>query len=157
VSDRTPQERREQVVALAKGDKGDQGERGEQGMTRGARRAIIYLFTLTVVLAGLNLYWTSREVGQVRGVVRTQAAQARVQAAQVRKLRTAVRSSCNFAADLAGAPVAVSPATGKASELGVKIVSDSRVQWRGLGCPGRLAPAQPSFVKWARYYHLPSR
>lgn len=134
---RTPQEDREQVVALAKGDKGDRGEqgkRGEQGMTRGARRAIIYLFTLTVVLAGLNLFWTSREVGRVRA---------------------AVVASCGFAAALSSAPLAVNPKTGKASLLAVKIVADSRAQWLGLGCPGRLPPPSPSFVKWAKAYGQP--
>ncbi len=60
-------------------------------------------------------------------------------------LRTAVRSHCKFDADLGGAPIAVSPATGKPSLLGVTIVSDARVEWHGLGCPGRLTPPAPSF------------
>jgi hypothetical protein len=138
VSDRERDERVPEIVALAKGAKGEQGqqgERGEQGMTPGARRAVVYLFALSLLLGGLNLLFTAREVNQ---------------------LRAATRSACQFAADLAGAPVVASPA-GKASRLGVSIVSDSRQQWRGLGCPGRLAPPAPSFVKWARYYHLPSR
>jgi hypothetical protein len=141
VTDRTPQEQRELIVALAKGDKGEPGERGEP-LNRATRRALIYLFAVAVAIGGANLYWTSREVGQQRTTTD--------------QLRTAVVASCGFAADLASAPVVAGP-TGKASQLGVKIVSDSRVQWRGLGCPGHLAPPQPSFVKWAKVYHLPWR
>src|SRR5260221_8391635 len=70
-------------------------------------------------------------------------------------LRTAVRSHCKFDADLGGAPIAVNPATGKPSLLGVTIVSDARVEWHCLGCPGRLTPPSPSFRRWARFYHLP--
>lgn len=134
MSDRTPQEQRELIVALAKGDKGEPGERGEP-LNRATRRALVYLFAVAVLIGAANLYWTAREVDQ---------------------LRTAVVASCGFAADLASAPVVAGP-TGKASQLGVKIVSDSRVQWHGLGCPGVLAPPAPSFVKWAKVYHLPWR
>jgi hypothetical protein len=123
-----------EIVSLARGPKGEQGDRGE-GMTRGARRAAAYLAVLLLVIGAASLLFTVREIGQ---------------------LRAAVLSECAFAADLAGAPVSVAPATGKAAKLGVSIVADSRVQWRGLGCPGRLAPPAPSFVRWARYYHLPS-
>jgi len=71
-------------------------------------------------------------------------------------LRDATRTQCKFDSDLGGAPIAVNPATKKASVLGVSIVADARVAWRGLGCPGHLPPAAPSFVKWAKFYHLPS-
>lgn len=54
----------ERMVSLAKGDKGDKGERGQRGvgMTRGARRAIVVLFTLTVALAAVNLLFTVYQV-----------------------------------------------------------------------------------------------
>lgn len=71
-----------------KGDKGDKGERGE-GMTRGARRAIVVLFTLTLAIGAANLVWTAHEVGaagaaqhQEQAVQRRQAA---VQAAAQRR------------------------------------------------------------------------
>jgi hypothetical protein len=51
----------EQQERLIRGEKGDKGERGE-GMTRGARRAIVVLFTLTLLLAGTNLLFTTHEV-----------------------------------------------------------------------------------------------
>src|SRR5258706_13312817 len=60
-------------------------------------------------------------------------------------LRTAVRSHCKFDADLGGAPIMVNPATGKPSLLGVTIVSDARVEWHGLGCPGKPPPPPPPF------------
>jgi len=138
VSDQGPGRREsfEQLVSLAKGQKGDKGETGAagQGMTRGARRAVIFLFALAVALAGMNLLFTSVTVNH---------------------LRSAVLAQCQFNADLGAAPVTVSPSTGRASRLGVLIISDSRTAWHGLGCPGRLPPPAPSFAKWAKTYHLP--
>lgn len=66
----TPQERREQFVALAKGDQGERGAQGNQGnrgergepLSPAVRRTLIYLFTLMVLLAVANLYWTSHVV-----------------------------------------------------------------------------------------------
>jgi len=104
----------------------------DEPMTHGARRAAAVLVLLTLALAGSNLFFTASEAA---------------------KLRAGVLASCAFAADLGGAPFPSSPA--KVSRLGVAIVADSRAQWRHLGCPGQLAPPQPSFVRWARYYHLP--
>ena len=100
-------------------------------MTSGARRAFAVLAVLMLALGAANLFFTSSEVGA---------------------LRAAVLASCAFAGDLGSAPF---PATGTVSKLGVSIVADSRAQWRALSCPGHLAPPQPSFVRWARYYHLP--
>ena len=62
------------------GPRGPQGERGEQGMTAGARRAVISLFAFTLVLAGLNLFWTAHEVNASRSAI--QAEHAREQAEQ---------------------------------------------------------------------------
>src|SRR5258708_7789582 len=84
-----------------------------------------------------------------------QAAQSRVQDATIAQLQAQLLAACGFAADVGGAPVVTGP-TGKASELSVKIVSDSRAQWRQLGCPGKLAPPEPSFTRWAAFYHLPA-
>jgi hypothetical protein len=119
------------------GDTGDTGERGErgEGITVGALRAVIFLFMFASLVGVFNLWWTSRQVGAQHHSVIAQ---------------------CKFDYDLSGLPVTLNPATGKPSLLGVQIVSDSRVAWRGLGCPGRLAPPAPSFARWARYYHLPA-
>ena len=108
---------------------------GPRGLSRLQGRAVVVLFLISALVGTGDLYWTAHEVNQVRD---------------------AVLASCAFADDVGSAPVAVAPG-GKASELGVSIVADSRAQWRRLGCPGHLAPPQPSFVRWARYYHLDDR
>lgn len=115
--------------------RGPKGDPGEPGMTRGARLGFVYLSVLMLLLGAANLLWTSRQTG---------AANAKTQA------------QCRFDADLGGAPVAVSPATGKPSLLGVSIVSDARVAWRQLGCAGHLPAPAPSFLHWAAYYRLPA-
>ncbi len=121
----------------------------------GSRAVILFtctiLATIAVVLAGT---WYAVYAGN-RNAARITASDA-VLAQQVRALQRAVTSSCKFNADLAGLPITVSPATGKATLLGVQIVSDARATWRGLGCPGMLPPPSPSFAKWARYYRLPA-
>lgn len=115
-----------------KGDKGDTGAAGP-GMTSGARHAVIFLFVFALVLSAMNLLWTSM---------------------QVNNLRAQVLTECMFDADIGSAPVVVA-ASGKPSLLGVRIISDSRMSWHGHHCPGRLAPAAPSFAHWAREFHLP--
>lgn len=105
-------------------------------ISRGAKRAAIGLLILTLLTGAGNLLASWDEA---RGV------------------QQAAASSCRFFADLAGLPLTVSPATGKASLLGVQIVSDSRIAWRGLHCPGVLPPPSASFTRWAEYYRLPYR
>lgn len=102
-------------------------------MTGRTRLAVVFLFAVAVILAAANLLWTSHQVNHLRAAVQTQ---------------------CKFDADIGSAPIKTLPHT-KPSLLGVTIVSDSRVAWHGLGCPGALAPAAPSFTRWAKAYHLP--
>ena len=104
-------------------------------ISRGARRAAAGMLALMLLVGAGNLLASWDEA---RGV------------------QHAAASSCRFFADLAGVPISVSPATGKPpARLGVQIVSDSRIAWRGLGCPGVLPPPSPSFMLWAQYYRLP--
>jgi len=103
-------------------------------MSDAARRAVVALFILSLLIGGLNFFWTSRQVNEA--TVRAQA-------------------QCAFNADIGPVPVTV-PASGKPAILGVKIISDARIAWRRAGCPGRLAPPAPSFVRWAAFYHLPA-
>ena len=56
------------------GNRGEQGMRGPAGLSRPGRRALVFLFTLSVALGGLNLLWTAHEV---------HASQSAVQAAYV--------------------------------------------------------------------------
>lgn len=80
----------EGMEALFQGQKGDKGETGEQGqgISVSARRAVIYLFVLTLLLAGANLLWTGHEVNASR------AAQALVQAQQQRQGEVIGRKLC---------------------------------------------------------------
>jgi len=103
-------------------------------MSDTSRRAVVALFILSLLIGGLNFFWTSRQVNE----------------ATVR-----ARALCQFDADLGAAPLTVQPGA-KASRFGVLIISDARVAWHRAGCPGRLAPPAPSFVKWAAFYHLPA-
>jgi len=103
-------------------------------MSDTSRRAVVALFILSLLIGGLNFFWTSRQVNEA--TVRAQA-------------------QCAFNADLGPVPVTI-PASGKPAILGVKIISDARIAWRRAGCPGRLAPPAPSFVRWAAFYHLPA-
>jgi hypothetical protein len=100
----------------------------------GAARAVVFLFVLSLVIGALNFAWTSRVVN---------AAAGRVQAL------------CRFDADLGAVPLTV-PKGARASRFGVLIISDARAAWRRTGCPGRLGPPDPSFTKWATFYHLPT-
>ena len=103
-------------------------------MTKQVKIAILSLFLLSVILSGLNFLWTS---GQVN------AANARAQA------------QCQVAVDLSGAPIIMPKAVPKEPPLGVKIISDFRVAWHRAGCSGELDTPDPTFVRWAHYYHLP--
>jgi len=113
----------------------------EPYITEGARRAsrrlawsLVVLFAVTAVIGAANLIYTTQ---------------------QVHRVRHAERSACGFYAHLADLPISVNPVTRKATLLAVQIVSDARVSWRGLGCPGTLPPPAPSFVKWAAFFKLP--
>ena len=55
-----------------RGPRGEQGKRGVQGtagLSRPVRRALVFLFTLSVALAAANMLWTAylvREANQAR-------------------------------------------------------------------------------------------
>ena len=48
------------------GEQGKQGSRGEAGLSRTVRRALVFLFALSVLLAGINLGWTAYEKGAIQ-------------------------------------------------------------------------------------------
>ena len=52
-----------EMVMRFRGEKGEKGDRGE-GMTQGARRAIVFLFVLSVLLAGGSGAFTLRQVNE---------------------------------------------------------------------------------------------
>ena len=55
-----------------RGPQGEQGKRGKQGaagLSRPVRRALVFLFTLSVAMAAANMLWTAylvREANQAR-------------------------------------------------------------------------------------------
>ena len=116
------------------GRRGEKGDTGAPGMTAGARHSFIFLTVLIFLIAGAALIVGVREIGG---------------------LQAQIRAECKFDGDIGTFPVTINSATGKASLLGVAIVSDARVAWHGHGCTGQIPAAAPSFIRWARYYHLP--
>ena len=62
------------------GTRGEQGMRGPAGLSRPVRRALVYLFTLSMALAAFSLFWTVHEVHASQ--VAIQAAQHREQVSQ---------------------------------------------------------------------------
>lgn len=102
-------------------------------MTGGAKRGLLYLVVIGLLLDGGEFYLFARSVS-------TLADQQHAQ--------------CRFYDDLGSAPV--TEVNGKASLLGVEIVSDARVSWHHLGCPGVQQPPDPLFLKWAKHYNLPA-
>ena len=69
-----------------------------------------------------------------------------------------IRASCGFWAGLAGLPATpASPRPGaRPTRTAVVIIAGSRDAYQGQGC-GKLAPPDPSLVRWARFYHIPVR
>ena len=101
-------------------------------MTSGAKRGLIYLVVVGILLDVGQFYLLSRSISAIT---------------------VQQRSGCKFYDDLGAAPVA--EVNGKASLLGVTIVSDARVAWHEGGCPGEQQAASSSFLKWAKVYKLP--
>ena len=124
-------------------------------MTVGARRAahrlawsLIVLFIVVIAIGAANLLFTNSQVGKVQKLARNQAA-------IIARQQQQIQADCGFYRDLASLPLANLP-NGHPSELGVKIVSDSRGSWVKRGCRGKLPSPDPSFVAGAKFYHLPA-
>lgn len=66
---------------------------------------------------------------------------------------TRLASSCNFYKDVATAPF--TPPQGHPSQLGVRIVADSRGAFLGQGCSGNLPAPSGSLIHWGNVYHVP--
>ena len=64
------------------GNQGNRGERGTAGLSSPVRLALVFLFALSVILAGLNLFWTAHEVHASQAAI--QSAQHREQVSQQR-------------------------------------------------------------------------
>lgn len=113
---------------------------------------VVFIFGIAIGLA--NLLFTNSQVHKVQRISEQAQRNAAVLAVQNQVLKRQLIADCSFYRDLAGLPLANLP-NGHPSELGVKIVSDSRGAWIGRGCPGKLPPPDPSYVRGAAFYHLP--
>ena len=124
--------------------------------------AVIVLFIFTIAIGISNLLFTNSQVSTVRST-QSEASQNTIALqrqndplqATIARQEQQIRADCHFDADLAGLPIASGP-NGKPSELGVKIISDSRATFRGHGCPGSLPPPDPSYLAGAKLYGLPA-
>jgi hypothetical protein len=90
------------------GNQGNRGEQGSAGLSRSVRRALVFLFALSVILAGANLFWPAHEVHA------SQAAQQHEQAAAQRAGAVVEQRLCTTLGRLAaltppGGPPAQNP------------------------------------------------
>jgi hypothetical protein len=112
------------------------------------------LFVVSFAIGAGNVLFTTSQVHQAgQNTLGVQRANARLQMIIARQEQQ-IRADCDFYGDLAGLPLA-DAANGYPSELGVKIISDTRAAWHGHGCAGKLAPPDPTFVAGAHHYRLP--
>lgn len=74
------------------GQQGNRGERGTAGLSGPVRRALVFLFALSVVLAGVGLFWTAHEVHASQAAI--QSGQHREQVSQQRAGATLERALC---------------------------------------------------------------
>jgi hypothetical protein len=160
-------------VRGARGETGAAGERGPAGETAHVENAtidvseatiiqspqsrqqarylaysVIVLFVFTIAIGLANLLFTSSQVSRVR------ANTAGLAVANAR-LTKQIQADCGFYRDIAAFPVATPPMGGRPTIIVPKLISDSRAAWHGHGCQGQLPPPSPSYLKWAKFYHLP--
>lgn len=109
--------------------------------------SLIVVFVVTIGLLAASFLFQNAQVRKVKA----NAAQIAVQADALAKQ---LQADCGWYRDVSQLPVAT-PAMGNPSIVVPKLISDSRAAWHGHGCPGQVPPANPSYVKWARFYHLP--
>jgi hypothetical protein len=115
------------------GNRGERGERGAEGLSVDVRRTLVFLFALAVILAGLNLIWTSHEVHSSQAAI--QAAQHREQVSQQQAGVILGRKLCaTFGALAANKPPPGNPRTNP-SRAYLQAEHDTLVQLgTDLGC-----------------------
>jgi hypothetical protein len=74
-----------QGPAGPQGEKGNRGEKGTAGLSRSVRRALVVLFCVAVLLAGLGLFWAAHD--QDASFAAQQREQAEQRAAQLKQSR----------------------------------------------------------------------
>lgn len=108
-------QRNERPLRGPKGDQGQQGDRGVQGtpgIPRSVRSAIVFLFALSVLLAGLNILWTAYVV------------------------RGSNQQRCATVEQLATIPIPRPVAGHESREYAAAVERIYRARAAELGCPG---------------------
>lgn len=125
---------------MPKRQPGPEGHRTVYQAIRGNRRSL-ELTALIIVLFLINLLWNSHTAQQVQD-----------------HEDAIVAKACDFWYPLTNLPVTVIPPSRKASQVSVHIISGARESYAGQcsdhGLPP-LPPPDPSFTRWARFYHVP--
>jgi hypothetical protein len=130
--------------AQAAADREDRQADEERSVARmlAANRRSLQLTVLILVLFLIDFFWSSH-----------------TQVLSERSSQAVIAKACDFWYPLTSLPVTVLGPGGKPSQLSVRIISGARKSYDGqcrddLRAP--LPPPDPSFVRWARYYHVPS-
>lgn len=122
-----------------------------------ANRRSLELTAFIIVLFGIDFLWSSHTANQVATAKAQVEQQAiAVQQRAIEAQQKAITSSCDFIRPLTTLPVTVNPQTNTASKLSVQIVAGAREQYAAQCTPPEpaLAPADPSLVRWAKFYHI---
>lgn len=122
---------------------------GARQQARYLAYALCVLFVVAIAIGAANLLFTSSQVHHVAATNEKLTQAVALEQQQI-------RADCGFYGHLSGLPITDPPGPGNPSRLGVQIISDSRASFLGHGCPGHLPPPDPSFAKWAAFYHLPA-
>ncbi len=115
------------------GNQGNRGERGAPGLSIPVRRAVVFLFALSVILAAFSLFWTAHEVHASQAA--TQAAQEREQASQQRTGAMVERKLCITLGKLAAlVPPPGNPRTNPSREYADELHATLAELGTDIGC-----------------------
>ncbi len=131
----------------------------EESIPQGPTRGAILLFTIAIVAtillvvggAAAAIYTATRHTDVAKNQLQSLIDN---QHALIVKQQKELHASCDFWGTLTSIPITVTPPATKPSRLGVSIITQSRIAYKGQGC-GALPPVDASVRKWAAYYHLP--
>ena len=106
----------------------------------------------SIVLLWLVVMTQQRQLradsGQLNAAATQLARDTTALARDTETIRRAQLSACQFNRDL-------SPLAGLQSKALILLISDSRRSFLTRRCPGTLPSPDPTYVQWARFYHVP--
>jgi hypothetical protein len=123
----------------AKGDKGDQGKQGEKGMPQGQRRAIVYFYVVSLVIAAIALgglvHYGGKLSGEQHTVARAQQEIVRNQREIAAEQVANARERCGSIAQTVGIPIPVPLAGNPSRQAWAAFEGIERARGKQLGCP----------------------